>query len=78
MKKLTLTLLFFTLFLNVAFAVEFNWNLQQNKPHILLESKGKNKTLVKGEIKVYDGKSKKYIKLIGKLHKGELIFSQNT
>lgn len=78
MKKLTLILFFLISCLNITYAIEFNWKLQQNKPHILLDSKGKNKTLAKGEIKVYNGKSKKYDRLVAKLQKGKIIFSQNN
>jgi hypothetical protein len=78
MKKLTLILFFLISCINITYAIEFSWKLQQNKPHILLDSKGKNKTSAKGEIKVYNGKSKKYDRLVAKLQKGKIIFSQNN
>lgn len=73
MKKILLMTLLavFSMFANAA---EFKWKLAPSAPHIRLSADGKSYS---GEVRVYNGKNKKYDRLTGKISNGNLVLSAN-
>ena len=62
------------LFSLLADGAEFKWELKPSAPHIRLSADGASYA---GEVRVYNGKSKKYDRLAGKINGGKLILSAN-